>query len=147
MFINGLPVSSLFCYTALLCLHQCLLHTPLTLYVLLPFMLCVPCPFNAPFLFCSFLLLCSASFFTRQPHSTTTTTLISSLFCILIVSILLVHAICHASACSHHTNVSTSGCSLPLHHSTTSLPQASTLSLFCIFSSCRVLSLIIMATL
>jgi hypothetical protein len=24
MFINGLPVSSLFCYTALLCLHQCL---------------------------------------------------------------------------------------------------------------------------
>jgi hypothetical protein len=27
-FFNGLPVSSLFCYTALLCLHQCLLHTP-----------------------------------------------------------------------------------------------------------------------
>jgi hypothetical protein len=29
-FFNGLPVSSLFCYTALLCLHQCLLHTPCT---------------------------------------------------------------------------------------------------------------------
>jgi hypothetical protein len=25
MYINGLPISSLFCYTALLCLHQCLL--------------------------------------------------------------------------------------------------------------------------
>jgi hypothetical protein len=27
-FFNGLLVSSLFCYTTMLCLHECLLHTP-----------------------------------------------------------------------------------------------------------------------
>jgi hypothetical protein len=67
--------------------------TLLALSVLFPFMLSTPCPFNAPFPFCAFFLLRSASFFTPQSHPTTTTT-ISSLFCILIVSILLVHAIC-----------------------------------------------------
>ena len=67
--------------------------TLLVLSVLLPFMLSMPCPFNAPFPFCTFLLLCSASFFTPQSHSTTATP-ISSLFCILIVSVLLVHAVC-----------------------------------------------------
>jgi hypothetical protein len=40
--------------------------------VLFPFMLSAPCPFNAPFPFCAFLLLRSASFFTPQSHSTTT---------------------------------------------------------------------------
>jgi hypothetical protein len=68
-------------------------YTLLALSVLLPFMLSAPCPFNAPFLFCAFLLLFSASFFTPQSHPTTTTP-ISSLFCILIVFVLLVHAIC-----------------------------------------------------
>jgi hypothetical protein len=67
--------------------------TLLALSVLLPFMLSTPCPFNAPFPFCTFLLLRSASFFTPQSHSTTTTS-ISSLFCILIVSMLIVHEIC-----------------------------------------------------
>jgi hypothetical protein len=66
--------------------------TLLALSVLFPFMLSVPCPFNAPFPFCTFLLLRSASFFTPQSHSTTTT--ISSLFNILILSVHLVHAIC-----------------------------------------------------
>jgi hypothetical protein len=91
MFINGLPVSSLFCYTSLLCLPHCLHEYLLVLSVLLPFMLCAPCPFNAPFLFCTFQLLHSASFYT--PESCSTATPISSLFCIHIVSVHLVHAI------------------------------------------------------
>jgi hypothetical protein len=53
-------------------------------------MLCGPCPFNAPFLFFAFQLLHSASFYTPESFSTTP---ISSLFCILIVSVHLVHAI------------------------------------------------------
>jgi hypothetical protein len=57
--------------------------------LLLRFMLCVPCPFYAPFLFCAFQLLHSASFYT--PESLSTTALISSLFYILIVSVHLVH--------------------------------------------------------
>jgi hypothetical protein len=91
------------------------LHTCLALSVLLPFMLCAPCPFNAPFLFCVFQLLHTASFYT--PESLSTTTLISSLFCILIVSVHLVHALCtmllHALPMSsalpdHHCNSSAS---------------------------------------
>jgi hypothetical protein len=92
------------------------LHSSLALSVLLPFMLCAPCPFNAPFLFSVFQLLHTASFY--MPKSLSTTTTISSLFCLLIVSVHLVHAICtilfhalHAmsSALSdHHCNSSTS---------------------------------------
>jgi hypothetical protein len=90
--------------------------TLLALSVLFPFMLSAPCPFNAPFPFCAFLLLRSASFFTPQSHPTATTP-ISSLFCILIVSVLLVHAVCtkllHALPISsalphHHANSSAS---------------------------------------
>jgi hypothetical protein len=85
--------------------------TLLALSVLLPFMLSAPCPFNAPFPFCAFLLLRSASFFTPQSPSTTTT--ISSLFFILIVSVLLVHAICTKLLHAHTTPISsTSGCFL-----------------------------------
>jgi hypothetical protein len=82
------------CY-ATLCCSICIsvFCTLLVLSVLLPFVLSAPCPFNAPFPFCTFILLCSASFFPPQSHSTTTTQ-ISSLFCILIVFVLLVHAIC-----------------------------------------------------
>jgi hypothetical protein len=99
-------------------------YTLLALSVLLPFMLCVPCPFNAPFLFCSFLLLHSASFFTRQSHSTSTTP-ISSLFCIFIVSAPLVHAICTILLHAHTAPMlSPSGSPLPLHHTTSFLPQA-----------------------
>jgi hypothetical protein len=68
------------------------LHTCLVLSILMPFMLCAPCSFNAPFLFCVFQLLHIASFY--MPESLSTTTLISSLFCILLVSVHLVHAIC-----------------------------------------------------
>jgi hypothetical protein len=67
--------------------------TLLVISILSPFILSAPCPFNAPFPFCAFLLLRSASLFTPQSHPTTTT-YISLLFCILIVSVLLVHAIC-----------------------------------------------------
>ena len=40
------------------------------LYVLLPFMLCAPCPFYAPFVFCAFQLLHSAFFYTPESPST-----------------------------------------------------------------------------
>jgi hypothetical protein len=90
MVINGLPVSSLFCYTALLCLPHYLHAHLLVPSVLFPFMLCARCPFNAPFLFCAFQLLHSASFYTPQKCSTTS---ISSLFCIHIVSVPLMHVI------------------------------------------------------
>jgi hypothetical protein len=89
-FFNGLPVSSLFYYTALICLPHYLHAHILVLSVLIPFMLCAPCPFNAPFLFCAFQLLHSASFSTPKSFSTTP---LSSLFCILIVFVPLVHAI------------------------------------------------------
>jgi hypothetical protein len=59
------------------------------LYVLLPFILYAPCPFNAPFLFCAFWLLHSASFYAHKSLSTTTP--ISSLFCVFI---LFVHLLC-----------------------------------------------------
>jgi hypothetical protein len=145
MFINGLPVSSLFYYTALLCLPHCLHAHILALYVLLPIMLYAPCPFNAPFLFCAFQLLHSASFYTLESLSTTAT--ISSLFSILIVYVLLVHAICTMPLHSLHSVIvlhieiftATSHC----HHFTPS--NINTLPLFCMFSSCRVLFLIIMA--
>jgi hypothetical protein len=120
------------------------LHTCLALSVLLPFMLCVPCPFNAPFLFYLFQLLHTASFYT--PESLSTTTLISSLFCILIVFVLLVHAICailvHAlpRAIVLHIGIftATPHCHCFTHSSINTLP------LFFMFSSCRVLFLIIM---
>jgi hypothetical protein len=91
------------------------LHTFLTLSIFLPFMLCAPCPFHAPFLFCVFKLLHTASFY--MPQSLSTSTTLSSLLCILIVSVHLVHAICamllHALPKSsalpdHHYNSSTS---------------------------------------
>jgi hypothetical protein len=120
--------------------------TLLALSVLFPFILSTPCPFNAPFPFCRFLLMLSASFYTPQSHPTTTPR--SLLFCILIVSVLLVHAIC--TKLLHDLTLppfSPSGCLCALHSAKTSLTLASTLSLYCISSSCRVLYLIIIATL
>jgi hypothetical protein len=67
--------------------------TPPSLSILRPFMLYVPYHFNAPFLHCAFLLPHSASLYTPQFSSTAKTTPISSLFHILIVLVLLVHAI------------------------------------------------------
>jgi hypothetical protein len=60
--------------------------------LLLRFILCMPCPFYAPFLFCAFQLLHSASFYT--PESLVISPPISSLFSILMVSVHLVHPIC-----------------------------------------------------
>jgi hypothetical protein len=137
------------CSTTLLC-STCIsvfLHTCLALFVLLPFMLCAPCLVNAPFLFCAFHLLHSASFYT--PESLSTTTLISSLFYILIVSAHLVHSICTMLLHALHRTIF-----LPIRISTSTpcfhyfTPSSNnTLSLFCMFSSCRVLFLIIMETL
>jgi hypothetical protein len=56
-------------------------------------MLYAPYPFNAPFLDFSFLLLHSTSLYTPEFSYAMTTTLIYSLFHILIVLVLLVHAI------------------------------------------------------
>jgi hypothetical protein len=88
--------------------------TLLVLSVLLPFMLSAPCPFNAPFPLCTFLLLRFAYFFTPQSHPTTTT-LISSLFYILIVSMLLVNALC--TKLLHALPISSA---LPHHHANSS---------------------------
>jgi hypothetical protein len=83
--------------------------------LLLCFMLCVPCPFYAPFLFYAFQLLHSASFYT--PESLSTTPPISSLFNIFILSVhllhplftMLLHALLMSSALpNHHHNASTS---------------------------------------
>jgi hypothetical protein len=60
--------------------------------LLLTFMLCAPYPIYAPFLFCAFQLLHSTSFYT--PKSLSPAFFISSLFCILIVFVHLVHAMC-----------------------------------------------------
>jgi hypothetical protein len=65
------------------------LHTCHELSILFPFMLCVPCPLNAPFLFYVFKLLHTASFYTLEPLSTPT--LISSLFSIPILPMHLLH--------------------------------------------------------
>jgi hypothetical protein len=120
------------------------LHPFLTLYVLLPFMLCAPCPFYARFLFCAFQLLHSASFYT--PESLSTTTLISCLFCILIVFVHLVHTICamllHALLPAIILHIGIFIATPHCHRFTPS--SINTLSLFCMFSSCRVLFLIIM---
>jgi hypothetical protein len=94
------------------------LCTLLALSIIFPFMLFAPCPFNAPFPFCTFLLLCSASFFTPQSHPTKTT-LISSLFCILIVSVLLVHVVC--TKLLHPLPISSA---LPHHHANSSASVA-----------------------
>jgi hypothetical protein len=137
------------CFATLLC-STCIsvfLHTFLTLYVLFPFMLCAPCPFYAPLLFCSFQLLHSASFY---PHkSLSIVAPISSLFYILIVYVHLVHALCAILLNALHLAIflhieiftTTPHC----HRFTTS--RINTLSLFCMLSSCRVLFQIIIASL
>jgi hypothetical protein len=101
MFNNGLPDLSLFCCISLLCLPHCLLHTSLALSVLLPFKLCAPYPFTAQILFCSIQLLHSPSsshmnhlhqLQSQQTPTATATTPFSSLYCVFIDSVHLVHA-------------------------------------------------------
>jgi hypothetical protein len=99
------------------------LHTCLALSVLLPFILCAPCPFNAPFLFCVFQLLHIASFYTPESLSTAA---ISSLFCIFILIVhllhplftMLLHALPMLSALlDHHYNSSASMAVKPMRPS------------------------------
>ena len=82
-----------YCSVTLLC-PVCIsvFCTPFALSVLMPFILSAPYPFNATFLYCAFLPLRSASLLTLESFPMTTT-LISSLFHILIVPVLLVYAI------------------------------------------------------
>jgi hypothetical protein len=83
-------------------------------FLLLHFMLCVPCPFYAPFLFCAFKLLHSISFSTPESFSTA-----SNLLSILplypyvplvhILSTILLHALPMLSVIpDHHSNSSAS---------------------------------------
>jgi hypothetical protein len=114
------------CSATLLC-STCIsvfLHTLLTLYVLLPFMLCVSCPFFAPILFCAFQLLHSTSFYTHESLSIVVT--ISSLFYLLILCVhllhplltMLMHALPMSSALpDHHCNSSASLAVKPMHPS------------------------------
>ena len=83
------------------------LHPCIALFVLLPFVLCVPFPFNAPFVFCPIQLLHSTSFFI-DPSLTTTITSISSLFPILILPMHLVHPLYAMVLHSLHVKCSTS---------------------------------------
>jgi hypothetical protein len=118
-------------YSATLPFSVCLtvfLHTCLALSVLLPFMLCAPCPFNAPFLFCVFQLLHTTSFY--MPESLSTKTLISSLFylpkslctlCMLYAQCFYMLSPCH---CSPHRDIHCHSTLPPLH----SLEHQQTLS-------------------
>jgi hypothetical protein len=64
----------------------------LALSILFPFILSVPFPFHAPFLFSIFQLLHTTSFY--MPKSLSTTTPISSLFGVFILSMHLLHPPC-----------------------------------------------------
>jgi hypothetical protein len=106
-------------------LSHCLAAHILALSVLLPFMLCAPSPFNAPFLFSVFQLLHTPPS-TRLNHSQQQQHSISSLFFILIVSVHLLHALStmflHALTMSsalpdHHCNSSASLAVPPMHPS------------------------------
>jgi hypothetical protein len=128
------------CSTTLPC-SVCLivfLHTCLSLSILLPFMLCAPCPFNAPFLFCVFQLLHTASFY--MPESLSTLASISYLFCVFILSVHLLRPPCtvplHAL---HHATVLLIGLftasPLFLYFARSSLKKK-TASRFCLFLIC-----------
>jgi hypothetical protein len=88
--LTGLIIVLLHYYALPASVSSCTLC--LALFVLLPFMLSAPCPFNAPFLFSVFQLLHTTSFYT--PESLSIAAHISSLFNILIASVHLFHAIC-----------------------------------------------------
>jgi hypothetical protein len=121
--------------------------TLLVLSVLFPFMLSAPCPFNAPFPFCTFLLLCSASFFTPQSHLNNNN--------LDLFFVLHSYSLCAPCACNMHQAPACSPPPTVLHigvFTRTSLchispSPTSTFYPFCFSSSCRVLYLIIIATL
>jgi hypothetical protein len=99
------------------------LHTSLALSVLPLFMFYAPCPFTAQFFFCAIQLLHSppSSHMNhlhqqqpQQPPTPTTTTPFSSLYCVFIASVHLVHAMF----------------TMPLHAD--SAPLSSTSRVFCL---------------
>jgi cobalamin synthase len=98
------------------------LQTSLALSVLPLFMLCAPCPFTVQFLFCALQLLHSPPSShmnhlhqqSQQPPTATTTTPFSSLYCVFIASVHLVHAMF----------------AMPLHAD--SAPLSSTSRVFCL---------------
>jgi hypothetical protein len=146
-FFNGLPVSSLFCYTALLCLHQCLLHTPCAFCSFSFYALCaMSLQCTIPLLYISVAALCLLLHTSITPNNNH-----PDLFFVLHS-----YSLCAPCACNMHHVPACSPPATVLHigvFSRTSLchnflPTASTpLSLSCISSSCRVLYLIIIATL
>jgi hypothetical protein len=94
VFNNSLPVSSLFCKILLLSLPHCL-PASAAHSVLLPFVLCVPFPFNAPFVFLSISAVAPhLYFFTHPLLHLCNNHFITSLCRVLIASVHLVHAIC-----------------------------------------------------
>ena len=94
--------SAAFCYSVFL---TAFLHTWLVLFVLLPFILSAPCPFNATFLYYVFLLLRSASLRTLQSfYTATTTTPIETTT--LLFSVPCIYSFCASCACNiHHSSV------------------------------------------
>jgi hypothetical protein len=125
-FFNGLPVSSLFCYTALLCLHQCLLHTPCTFCSFSFYALCaMSLQCTIPLLYISAAALCLL----LHTSITLNNNPISSLFSILIVSVHLVHAICTLLLHLSPPHLLHIGVFFPLHSSTLSHLLCATLSL------------------
>jgi hypothetical protein len=145
-FFNGLLVSSLFCYTALLCLHQCLLHTPCAFYSFSFYALyAMSLQCTIPLLYISVVALClllHTSITLNRNHP--------DLFFVLHS-----YSLCVACACNMHQAPACSPPPIVLHNGVftpTSLfhsypPVASTPCLFCFSYSCRVVYLIIIATL
>jgi hypothetical protein len=115
MFNNGLPDSSLFCCISLFCLPHCLsAHMTCAICSSSFYAMCaMSIHYTDPLLFNSSTAL--SSFFTHESPSPTTTTansnsnsnsLISSLYCVLIASVHLVHAMCAMPLHTHTAPIS-----------------------------------------
>jgi hypothetical protein len=131
MFIYSLPVSSLYCCIDMLCLHQCLLLTFFfEIYVLL---LC---------LCTSVFSLSAAAHSLFYPHeSLSTATRISSLFCVFIVSVHLLHSSCAMPLHTFHCIiVLPTGHSLHFFIPSTSLNHRITSPLYAASVFCQVIS-------
>jgi hypothetical protein len=143
MFINGLPVSSLFCYTSLLYLpHYLLAHMPCA-FCSSAFYLCHVHSMHhssSVYFSCCTLPLSTCLNPSQQQHSS----LISSPS-----SSLCAPCACYMhnpSACFPHTIILHIGIFIATPHYHRFTPSIiNTLSLFCMLSSCRVLFLIIKA--
>jgi hypothetical protein len=134
-FFNGLPVSSLFCYTALLCLHQCLLHIPCAFYSFVFYALCaMSLQCTIPLLYistCCALPPSSHLNHTQQPHP----------FFLCSTFLYSLYTLCmQSSSCSYilsHPNLLHIGLFLPLllfhNYPISCVPHG--LSLFCISCS------------